>query len=370
MKYHFCKVKKVIKSNWHGIVIHILVWFILLIFPVLASFSQEDELSVLLQRNWIPTLRFALIFYLNYFLLTSLYFFKKKYFLFIVANLLICSMLLRGSFELRSGFKMDRVSGIMPPSRNMPFRPTGPPPMQRKPLFYHPFLVMEMFSLVIPVIFAIAIRATENLKKSEIEMKDIQNQNLVSELKHLRYQIQPHFFFNSLNNIYSLVDISPDKAQEAIHTLSALMRYMLYDAGKDMVTLDQELSFLNKYIQLMSLRQTNKVKIITDFPESPRPSYKIAPLLLIPLIENAFKHGVSATTVSIISFSLKIDKRTFVFTTKNPNFPNGIEDRSRSGIGLSNLKQRLDLIYKQNYSLLTTISGNEFQVELSINTQG
>ena len=364
-------MKRVIKrSNWHGIVIHILVWSILLLFPMLASYWQEDGFYTLVQRNWIPTLRFALIFYLNYFLFTRLYYLKKRYKLFILANLLICSVLLWGSFELRSGFKMEGVHKIKPPSGKIPFQQAKPPPSPRKPMIYHPFLIMEMFSLVIPVIFAIAIRATENLKKSEIEIKDIQNQNLESELKHLRYQIHPHFLFNSLNNIYSLVEVAPDKAQDAIHTLSALMRYMLYDAGKDMVTLDQELSFLNKYIQLMSLRQTDKVKIVMDFPVSPRPSYKIAPLLLIPLIENAFKHGVSATTVSIISFSLRIDERTFVFTTKNPNIPKGIEDQSGSGIGLSNLKQRLDLIYANNYSLLTTISGGEFQVVLTINTKG
>ena len=228
------------------------------------------------------------------------------------------------------------------------------------------FIFKDLFSFFIPIIFSIAVKATENWIKTEAEKKEIENKNLESELQHLRYQLQPHFFFNSLNNIYSLVEVSPSKAQEAIHNLSKLMRYLLYDTTREKVELSDEINFLKKYIQLMEIRQTDKTKTIYVFPETENTSYRIAPLLFIPMIENAYKHGVSATQNSRISFGMTIKDNQLLFSSENSNFPKSTSDKSGSGIGLDNLKKRLELLYYDKYELRKGLRDNTFWITLRI----
>jgi LytS/YehU family sensor histidine kinase len=228
------------------------------------------------------------------------------------------------------------------------------------------FLIKDLFSFFIPVIFSLAVRATESLIKTESEKSEAEKRNLESELQHLKYQLQPHFFFNSLNNIYSLVDISPPKAQEAIHSLSKLMRYLLYDTGRERVELAEEISFLEKYIQIMELRQTDKTKTTFSFPDVTDKKYQIAPLLFIPLIENAYKHCVSATQNSNISFRITIEGSELIFLSENTNFPKNNSDKSGSGIGLGNLKKRLDLLYPLRHDFKYGVRDNIFWVTLKI----
>ena len=228
------------------------------------------------------------------------------------------------------------------------------------------FLFKDLFSFIIPVIFSIAVKATENWIKTEAEKKEIENRNLAAELQNLRYQIQPHFFFNSLNNIYSLVESSPSKAQEAIHSLSKLMRYLLYDTGRDKVELSQEINFLKKYIQLMELRQTDKILTDFRFPDTEDLHFRIAPLLFIPLIENAFKHSVSATLQTYISFEMTIQGDYLFLSGENSNFPKTTTDVSGSGIGLVNLKKRLELLYPGKHELNYGVRKDIYSVTLRI----
>jgi LytS/YehU family sensor histidine kinase len=228
------------------------------------------------------------------------------------------------------------------------------------------FILKDLFSYLIPVIFSLAVRATESLLKTEAEKSEAEKRNLESELQHLRYQLQPHFFFNSLNNIYSLVDVSPTKAQEAIHNLSKLMRYLLYDTSREKVELSQEISFMTQYIQMMELRHTDKTKTTFSFPDVADNQCEIAPLLFIPLIENAYKHCVSATQPSAIFFKITIDANELVFFGENTNFPKDNSDKSGSGIGLENLKKRLDLLYPHKYDFKYGVRDNYFRVRLKI----
>jgi LytS/YehU family sensor histidine kinase len=228
------------------------------------------------------------------------------------------------------------------------------------------FILKDLFSYFIPVIFSLAVRATESLIKTEAERSETEKRNLESELQHLRYQLQPHFFFNSLNNIYSLVDTSPTKAQEAIHNLSKLMRYLLYDTGREKVELSQEISFMTKYIQMMELRHTDKTKTTYYFPDIADKHYDIAPLLFIPLIENAYKHCVSATQPSTIYFEITVEGNILVFLSENTNFPKDNSDKSGSGIGLENLIKRLDLLYPHKYEFKYGVKDNYFRVRLKI----
>ncbi|WP_245766530.1 sensor histidine kinase [Pustulibacterium marinum] len=229
-------------------------------------------------------------------------------------------------------------------------------------------LYVQIISFIIPVLFSVALKIAERYIKTEAERKDAENVKLESELQHLRYQLQPHFFFNSLNNIYSLVDISPDKAKSTIHSLSKLMRYLLYETTTEKVSLKHEIQFMEKYIELMKLRLSDKTNVEVIFPEIVK-DVKIAPLLFISLVENAFKHGVSANHVSIIYFEMKLQQNTITFTTENPNFPKATSDKSGSGIGLKNLEQRLKLIYPKQHQLEYGVKGDVFVTELTVETE-
>ena len=151
-------------------------------------------------------------------------------------------------------------------------------------------LYVQMLSYMAPLLFSIAIKTTQRWVKAENERKEAANFKLKSELQHLHYQLQPHFFFNSLNNIYAMVDISPEQAKTSIHSLSKLMRYMLYETNEETIAISKEIDFMKKYIDLMKLRVSDKTVVKYNFPKE-ETVIKIAPLLIISLIENAFKHG-------------------------------------------------------------------------------
>ncbi|WP_233530758.1 sensor histidine kinase [Gelidibacter salicanalis] len=228
-------------------------------------------------------------------------------------------------------------------------------------------IYVQMLSYLAPVLFSAAIKTTKRLIKTEAQRKEATNFKLESELQHLHYQLQPHFFFNSLNNIYSMVDISPEQAKKSIHSLSKLMRYMLYETNMDLVPLSKEIDFIKKYIDLMKLRVSDKTEVSYNFPEE-ETGIKIAPLLFISLIENAFKHGVSATKESYINISMTSNEKTVQFAIENDNFPKKTDDKSGSGIGLQNLEKRLELLYPNKHSFNTSVKDNNFLIDLKIET--
>ena len=143
-------------------------------------------------------------------------------------------------------------------------------------------------------------RQTGDRKK----MAELERQNLEQQLEYLKYQINPHFFMNTLNNIHALVDIDPEKAKHTILELSKMMRFVLYEGNKHGVPLDREIAFLQNYITLMKLRYTDKVRITVNTPDQ-LPSKEVPPLMLITFVENAFKHGVSYRQESFIEIDLK-----------------------------------------------------------------
>jgi two-component system LytT family sensor kinase len=189
-----------------------------------------------------------------------------------------------------------------------------------------------------------------------------------SELSFLKAQINPHFFFNTLNNIYALTLIDVETAREALHRLSRMMRYVLYDTQTSTTLLSKELAFVSDYIQLMQLRLTDKVTVTLD-PPNPLNDRPIAPMLLLPFVENAFKHGVSALHPSRIHISIQqqqnkllMDVRNTLFLDKTPSLEAG------NGIGLTNTRRRLDLLYPGQYALHIneqTPTG-EYQVQLTL----
>lgn len=230
---------------------------------------------------------------------------------------------------------------------------------------YSHYFYKDLVSMIMPVVISIAARTTERWSENEAEKKEIEKENLMSELQHLKYQLQPHFFFNSLNTIYALVERSPGLAQETIHNLSNLMRYMLYDTDKEKVLLSDEIEFMKQYIGLMKLRISENVNVSTEFPENTK-GINVAPLLFISLIENAFKHGIYAGKSSEFFFAINLKDNVLSFVAKNSNFPKSEDDHSGSGIGLVNLKKRLELSYPGKHKISNQSTETYYQTTLEI----
>ncbi len=333
---------------------HVLVWLMLFSMPYLLSYSQEQELNRIIAHFWIPLVFSAVVFYSNYFVLVDRFLFTKKLFWFIAINVVLIII-----FILLKEFIEDSFFQELARKRTEKNDRNGPP--------FKMFVYIQMLSYMAPVLFSIALKSTQRWVKTEAERKEAINFKLKSELQHLHYQLQPHFFFNSLNNIYALVDISPEQAKTSIHSLSKLMRYMLYETNVELVPLSKEIDFMKKYIDLMKLRVSDKTVVNYNFPDQ-ETGIKIAPLLFISLIENAFKHGVSASQASTIEITLTCNEKNVLFTVKNDNFPKRTDDKSGSGIGIPNIEKRLELLYPKKHSFKTAVEDNHFVAQLEIET--
>ncbi|RYM31302.1 histidine kinase [Brumimicrobium glaciale] len=333
---------------------HLLVWLMLFSLPYLLSYGQEQDINRIIARFWIPLLLSAVIFYLNYFILIDRLLFKKKMALFVLINLILVGVFLYLKVNIEETFFNQLTKKRINDGRS-----EGPP--------FKMFVYIQSLTYMAPILFSIALKSTNRLVQTEAERKEAANIKLKSELQHLHYQLQPHFFFNSLNNIYAMVDISPDQAKTSIHSLSKLMRYMLYETNVETIPLSKEVDFMKKYIDLMKLRVSDKTEVSYNFPNG-ETGIKIAPLMFISLIENAFKHGVSASKKSHIYIDLTCNENKIVFRIENDNFPKIAEDKSGSGIGIQNVKKRLELLYPNKYSFETTIKENRFVAQLEIQT--
>ena len=195
------------------------------------------------------------------------------------------------------------------------------------------------------------------------EMQQLEKQNLEQQLEYLKCQINPHFFMNTLNNIHALVDINPEMAKSTILELSNLMRYVLYEGAKTLVPLQKDINFMRNYINLMKLRYTNKVKIDIDIPEG-IPDKSIPPMLLITFVENAFKHGVSYKDNSFITIKLTCTDERLYFSCQNSKHPESTNEQG--GVGLANVKKRLELLFGDNHHLDIHDEDNTYTVNLEI----
>jgi two-component system, LytTR family, sensor histidine kinase AlgZ len=239
---------------------------------------------------------------------------------------------------------------------------------QSRFLYSDRFMVMTIFATLFIVIFVAMLKFVEDWFELEAKQKALENEKLSTELQFLKAQINPHFFFNTLNNIYALTVIDVEKAQEAIHKLSRMMRYVLYDTQTGTVQLSKELDFVRDYIQLMQLRLTDKVKVCFESPATFN-DIPIAPMLLLPFIENAFKHGVNATKPSSVFIGVKQQKQELEIEIRNTLFAaqQATLDES-NGIGLVNTRRRLDLLYPDRYELAinSQSADNEYVIKLKL----
>lgn len=237
---------------------------------------------------------------------------------------------------------------------------------RHKPRFDMFHIVLLIIELC--VIFAnFAIKVYVKSMRRDMAMLKIQTENIQTELESLKYQISPHFLMNTLNNIQSLIEIDPQRACHTIQELSKMMRYLLYDNDSAKVPLMKEIDFMRHFIALMKIRYPDNVRIDADFPDNDS-GVMLPPLLFISFIENAFKYGVSYSGDSFIEISLALTEDWLNFRCSNSiNRKNSAtSDHRRKGIGIENVRRRLDLIYASRYDLKITDDDNVYTIDMRL----
>jgi two-component system LytT family sensor kinase len=246
------------------------------------------------------------------------------------------------------------------------FRKAGPrPPRKHDSDIWNTGLLI-IVTLVIGI--GTSITVIQKWQADKQLTQELEQDKVTSELSFLKAQINPHFFFNTLNNIYALTQVDADIAGKAIHQLSRMMRYLLYDTQQSQTLLSQEIAFVKDYISLMQLRLTDVVKVNIDTPTNLK-DVPLAPMIFLPFVENAFKHGVSATQQSHIDIIIWQQDKVIDLTVKNSIMKdNSVSLDTNSGIGLVNTRRRLDLLYPGKYTLEVSElnASNEYTVHLTL----
>jgi two-component system LytT family sensor kinase len=325
--------------------LHALVWSLILLFPYLVSNSANGyKIGVIPGPLFTVTVFINMaIFYTNAFFLYPKLFNRQYWWLYIIS----CILLLFAAFHLKVYIIALWFAGTLDNA-----------------MVYRFGFIPSVIVFIISIIYR---RIIDNIR-FEREQKEKQARQLSAELKFLRSQISPHFLFNVLTNMVSLARKKSDQLEQSLIMLADLMRYMLYDTTKKKVELGKEIEYLDSYIALQKLRFSEDVEIdYTIKHNEANEQYTIEPMLLIPFVENAFKHGTGYIKHPNISIKLLVDQGSLVFEVLN-NFDakNDTSKDENSGIGLNNVKARLNMLYKNDYSLKINDQDNLFHVILTL----
>lgn len=348
---------KISKKKLEKCLPHFIGLLLFLILPLFV-FDRNNERAIYWIYSYYYQLAFMIIaFYVNYLIIIPRFFFSKRKIYFVVVLISFTILLLALSQYLYDVLQLDYLR----PENNIPvenIRPKGR-------FGLHPKLIDNFFLFIIVLGFSSGMAIIQHLRKNESKQKEIEKARVDSELAFLKNQISPHFFFNALNNIYGLIAIDSDKAQQSVEKLSGLMRYLIYDSNIETIELQKEFDFTLKYIELMQERLSSKVKLDVNI-SSKIPKGQIPPLLFIPFIENAFKHGISYREHSFVSVKLTTENNKVIFECKN-SIPSGREEKNnKGGVGIVNIQKRLDLIYGNLFKLDISKADKEYHVQLII----
>ena len=354
-----------------------MIWLAIFSIPFFQNrlFNIIDWDKVL--GEWIRIFSFLVIFILNTFIFVPKILFRKNYAsyvgitltstLVIIAIIIFIQVLITPvhpvsmpPMDLGPGMPPMELGSKMPPP--MGFKTPAPP--EQKSIFMT--FTDNLIISILVIAAGTAFKMMSQWLNEEDRRKDMEKEQLRTEIALLRHQVSPHFFMNTLNNIHALVDINTETAKDAIIRLSTLMRYLLYDTAHGQTSLKKEIEFIESYITLMQLRFSEKVKISINVPQNV-PDIQIPPMLFISFLENAFKHGVSYQATSFVYFSIEIAENKLYCNIKNSkqrikeNF-----DKSYSGIGLTNIRKSLELLFAREYTLNIIENEKEFEVKLII----
>jgi two-component system, LytTR family, sensor kinase len=232
-------------------------------------------------------------------------------------------------------------------------------------LFSFSRLLSSIISIYSIVGIAGAIKLIRMRKRQQDREQQLIREKLESELHFLRAQVNPHFFFNTLNNIYGLARKKSDQTAESVMRLSKLMRFILYECTGNRITLEQEVKIIEDYIELEKLRYSERLEVIFE-KDIDNLNQAIAPLLLLPFVENSFKHGASETRYqSNININLKLNNHELIFSIKNNKEKE--QQTNTKGLGLQNVRRQLELVYPNNHNLTISAEEESFTVFLKIN---
>ena len=323
------------------IFLHIVFWAFMFLSPM--QYMRGTGMTMLQYlMNCMPSLLLMVVFYANYKWLTYRYFVEGKHRYYTIINFIMIV-----SFAVFLHYWMDFAREL--------FQPIGRGSRTPDALDDFMSFVRDCANFCIFATAATCIALAQQWYWADKALRNAEAARVAAELGNLRSQINPHFLLNTLNNIYALTAIDHTRAQSAIQQLSNMLRHMLYDNQEQLVSLADEVQFIENYINLMKIRlpQTVDVKFEKDLEN---PNTKVAPLLFISLVENAFKHGISSTEPSFIHMSMTQKGNSLCVIIENSNFPKSEKDRSGHGIGLQQVQRRLDLAYYERYEWTKGVS--------------
>jgi len=357
-------IKNIRQEQWVLFFVHLSIWLMLFIAFSLFSLRRNESMPV-----FIVLLYFYgfILFYLNYFFLTPRFLLPKKYLIFSVSILVIALFSLLVIDPLIHQLSINDFMQNAPPEfKNAPpfdkFQGNGPGDNR----FFSPMMSPGMFFLLFTFLtFSSSVRIFQKLKREEDINQRYQHEKLNAELMLLRQQVNPHFLFNSLNNIHSLANRKSDLTSEAIMKLSAILRYMLSENPSSEIPVTREIAMIENYIDLQKLWMKNAIKVDLVV-ENVKESHFIEPFILNPLVENAFKYGALPGIESVISIHLKMIDDWLHVQISNPVLREKLSAAGSMGIGVNNVIRRLELCYPGNYKMENNRIGDMYQINLSM----
>jgi len=327
-----------VKSKWIQLALELTAWVFFLIFPILLfpslrPFYKENQVNPVLTGILLTNTLLICFYYFNQYFAIPRYYFKgqMRTYVFIVLG---CLMVITLVLQI-----------------NPNFNPLPAPPFEYAQLAFIGSIVIRFIMIFL---FSLGMASLNRLRIT-------QKEKIASELALLRAQVNPHFLFNTLNSIYALTVTKHNNAPTAVSQLAAIMRYALESAQQEMVPLSQELNHLAAYIELEKLRLNDKTTLAYQVIGEPG-ALQIAPMVLLPLVENCFKHGVSTRETSNIAINITITNHTLTIETQNRIQPS----EHSHGVGLNNLSKRLDLLYSGRYQFNQRVMDSTFLAKLSI----
>ena len=344
--------KQVIGEN----ALYFFIWVSVFIVPFMNAGLMSEEIMdfALILVAWLKIIPFYLLFVLNNFVLYRYLYRKGLYWV----DALVSIALIVGVFSLLELYERSDIAFVL--SMGTVGEAVE---AQHMSLSVFPWWG-NMLAAALMFIANNGIRAFYERMQKDEDFERLQRQNIQAEMYYLKHQINPHFLMNTLNNIHALVDIDTDVAKQAIIQLSDMMRYVVYETSGNSIPLRDDIKFLKNYIELMRIRYTEDVEISFTYPEQLHGRVDVPPLIFIVFVENAFKHGVSYNAQSYIRIDIRCQDNCVV-----GRFENSVSENRRNenpGIGLENVRKRLDLIYEDVYTLDIDKEQNSYCVTLKI----
>lgn len=371
-------------------IIYTLSWIVLYLSPVMSmymrmstnphiDFSWEEILNA-----WKFNTVWVVLFAIHNFLLAPILIIKRRTWLYTALAMSLLAITMCTLYVMRPDHRMRHPKPLPPTEckqcntdKECPEceydRPYSNDPERRKPemrLFspmplFGPGEMVAVFGGLLLMGMNLGVKLYFRSQEDAKVLTQIEKHALERQLQYLKYQVNPHFFMNTLNNIHALVDIDPERAKASIVELSKLMRYVLYEGNNKLIPLSREVQFLRNYVQLMSMRYTGNVSISLDVPEV-LPDSMLPPLLLVIFVENAFKHGISYRTKSFVEISLQPHGDRLLFSCRNSRPEIKHDENMKGGVGLSNVRRRLDLLFPNDYTLDIKEEEDTYTVKLEI----